>query len=608
VSDLDDGDGGTRHPSARTPFFVDHTRMLPLALLAVVSALASAVPPEAPSVRPRTPDVAYRLALATQSDSPPHIDVSVRFPADADGVTTLALEESWGGIDNDGRDVADLVVAGEDGTPLAVERAKPWAWTVAAAAGQTLTARYRITATPPREDKALGNDYRTRLTDSLFQSIGHFSLLMPEHVGGEGRVPRLSIGFDGFDRAGWNVTSSWGPGAGPFERDLAPSEFRHTTLLAATPEAARMHRRTVKGRDVGVAIVGNDWGFRDETFVDLATRIIEVERDFFDDHTDPWFLVTVTPEGGRASQNSFSLGGTGLLDCFSLYCNTGLSLDDGSPFLAQVKFLLAHEYFHTWNGTKMRATDGGEKDGGFGVMWFSEGFTNFYARELLRRAGLIDDATYAEKLNEALAGYDANPFRNAENATIREKFWTDPNVGQLPYQRGDLAAMVIDANIRARSGGTRSLDDVMRALVARAKTDPDVDANVILDALAAEVDAPTAAWLRPVLLDGKDVPMPTAFDRPKLRLVAKRMQTFDPGLDREKSAASGTVSGVRDGGAAHRAGLRNGQALRAFRIGPGADASSPPRATVEIDENGAARVIEYDAVSEPKDVRAYQPA
>ncbi|MBL9150077.1 MAG: hypothetical protein JNM94_15425 [Phycisphaerae bacterium] len=533
--------------------------------------------------------------------------MTLRFAADPDGRTTLALEPSWGGFDNDGRDVSDLVVAGADGTPLAATRSEPWAWELAAPAGQELTARYIIAPTSAPTDVPNGNDYRTRLTDSLFQSIGHFSLLMPEHVADE-KASRFSIDFDGFDRAGWSVLSSWGPGNGPFDRELGSSEFRHTMILAAKTEAARMHRRRVMDREIGFAIVGSDWGFTDDAFIDLATRIIALERDFFDDHTDPWFLVTVTPEGGRATQNSFSLGGTGLLDCFALYCNTGLSLDAGSPFLAQVKFLLAHEYFHTWNGTKMRPTDGSEKDGGFGVMWFSEGFTNFYARALLHRAGLIDDAAFAEKLNEALAGYDANPFRNAENATIKSKFWTDPNVGQLPYQRGDLAAVVIDAKIREKSGGARSLDHVMRDLVAKAASDPDMHATAILDALAAEVDADTAAWLRPVLIDGKDVPLPTSLERPKLRLVAKRVQTFDPGLDREASMKSGEVTGVRDGGAAHRAGLRNGQRLRAFTIAPGADRTTPPRAKVEIDADGAPRTIEYDAISEPKDVRAYEPA
>ena len=51
----------------------------------------------------------------------------------------------------------------------------------------------------------------------------------------------------------------------------------------------------------------------------------------------------------------------------------------------ELAFLFAHENFHTWNPTLL---GGGGPDSGVDL-WFSEGFTDYYARTLLLRSGLI---------------------------------------------------------------------------------------------------------------------------------------------------------------------------------------------------------------------------
>ncbi|NHN22314.1 hypothetical protein G6046_15395, partial [Bacillus amyloliquefaciens] len=46
------------------------------------------------------------------------------------------------------------------------------------------------------------------------------------------------------------------------------------------------------------------------------------------------------------------------------------------------------------------------------------------------------------------------------------RLWRDTRVRVLPYDRGSLYFETVDAQIRAKSGGKRSLDDIVRAMLA----------------------------------------------------------------------------------------------------------------------------------------------
>jgi predicted metalloprotease with PDZ domain len=105
-----------------------------------------------------------------------------------------------------------------------------------------------------------------------------------------------------------------------------------------------------------------------------------------------------------------------------------------------------------------------------------EGVTSYYDRHMLVRAGLQSPKRYLEKLGEELgkiasipgrfrqsleeSSFDAwiklyRPDENTVNSTISY------------YLKGGLVALLIDLEIRARTEGARSLDDVMRLLWER---------------------------------------------------------------------------------------------------------------------------------------------
>lgn len=137
----------------------------------------------------------------------------------------------------------------------------------------------------------------------------------------------------------------------------------------------------------------------------------------------------------------------------------------------------AHEYFHLWNLMRI-------KPAGYGGvtyqprplstgLWVSEGFTMFYADLLPRRAGLpLRDSTRARHLERLLSRYLENPvFARYSAERISESSYASDPIFLGDYQgsthlNGEIIGAMLDMLIRSRTGGRRSLDDVMRGLAS----------------------------------------------------------------------------------------------------------------------------------------------
>jgi predicted metalloprotease with PDZ domain len=332
-----------------------------------------------------------------------------------------------------------------------------------------------------------------------------------------------------------------------------------------------------------VALFGR-WSFADGEFVDLATNVATTGREFFADFTKPHYLISAIPVGGEPG--SSSLGGTGLTNSFALFMTSGASLASDGSGVGSVDWLLSHELFHEWNGHVIQLAQPEQL-----CYWFSEGFTDFYARRLLYRSGRIGRDEYVASWNSKLQAFAANPARAVPAERVREAFWSDRNVGEVPYQRGDLVALFVDAAIRAQSRGERSLDELMRALVARGHAGaPPFDTDGLCDVIAEFAGRATADAVMRWALEGQEAPLESDALGPEFELVPATFARFETGFDHEASLASGTVRGVHPGGPAERAGLRDGMHVRSWSIRHGA----PEQPIVlRVREAGMEREISY---------------
>jgi predicted metalloprotease with PDZ domain len=328
------------------------------------------------------------------------------------------------------------------------------------------------------------------------------------------------------------------------------------------------------------------WEFSDEQLADLLSEILRAQRDFFEDHSQEYFLVTGLPidlSGTKYERGSFT-GGTSLFQSFAMFLKPGTPLETEADL--GVKHLLAHELFHNWNATELIEMPGDERL----AYWFSEGFTDHFTREILLGAELITDEQYLNDLNEQLHGYQTNPLRDISNEELAEQFWTSRHAQKLAYQRGAVIALVLDRTIRERSGGASSLADVMRKLHQTEQPDDAATLDYILDSFAEFAGDDYADKLRSHIVNGVPVELRAdalgpCYERAE---VTERQPRW--GLDLDATLSSKEVIGVVAGSAAAEAGLSDGQRLLGFEQKRGEE-STEFHLKIETEDGAQTRVL-----------------
>jgi predicted metalloprotease with PDZ domain len=150
--------------------------------------------------------------------------------------------------------------------------------------------------------------------------------------------------------------------------------------------------------------------------------------------------------------------------------------------------LISHEYFHTWNVKRLRPAEFAHYDytqeNYTQLLWFFEGFTSYYDDLLLKRAGVIDEATYVKLLNKTINQVLQGPGREVQSvAQASFDAWVkyyrqDENTANATvsyYTKGSLVALCFDLTLR--NEGHSTLDAVMRALWQRCKAGPMAEAD-----------------------------------------------------------------------------------------------------------------------------------
>lgn len=328
---------------------------------------------------------------------------------------------------------------------------------------------------------------------------------------------------------------------------------------------------------VRVAILGS-FGFRGEDFDRVARSVIDVERRFWRADLQAPFLVTVGPLAGSAAQMGFE--GTGRGDAFALW------VDERSP-IDRLKWLLAHEYFHSWNPLLLgRTTDQGEANAS--LFWFSEGLTDYYARALLVRSGLITPQEFLDQWNEMLRAYSASPAKNMKGADANAAFWSDEAAQKLAYQRGAMLAAIWNAELSTHN---LSLDDVMHEQAEAARSSNE-DPVALFRRLAEHAGLHVREDTRRYIDDGETIRLSQGAFGPCAAVVTEDRPVFSRGFDGQATANAGNVvTGTDRTSPAYAAGLRDGMTILE-RVAGEPDNSMAEYALL-VDDHGTRRTIRY---------------
>jgi predicted metalloprotease with PDZ domain len=508
----------------------------------------------------RAGPIRYTLSPVVENGALKALAIDVDFEADADGLTRLRFVDRLQEETRPGRYAQELVITGGDEvTPLDGDQTQ-----IRSAPGAALHARYRIRSgydAPPTTQDA--TQTKPVILPDWFYALGELIFAFPA------------------GRRDAHATFAWAgaPEGFRFASDLEQlnpaSGTVNDVLDSIVAGSPRLRVIRGGGADAGVrvAVLGAYERFDDQAFADMAFRTIRTERAFWGDPATP-FLVTLAPLAPRVGE---AYSGTGRDDAFALWVGTSLPLAD-------LRRLLAHEHFHTWNPGQL-----GRMGKDRSSAWLAEGFTDFYARRLLLRAGLYGLKDYAEAWNADLLAYAVSPAREAPEAKIAENYWRDRDLEGMSYLRGALMAALFDAELR-RNG--RGLDAVMRRMrvIDRKTTQGDLKLN-FLAAFQAVAGRSPALEIERFQTRGETLTLPDdAFACLTLRTVAQ--PAFDVGFDLEATASTGVFAGVDPAGPAHAAGLRDGM-RRLGREGGAMNDSSVEIVYRVADASGHEQVVRY---------------
>ncbi|MEP7123258.1 MAG: hypothetical protein ABJE95_20180 [Byssovorax sp.] len=327
-----------------------------------------------------------------------------------------------------------------------------------------------------------------------------------------------------------------------------------------------------------------------------AARAREGQRAFFRD-TDPSpFTFFLRPVPGLGA----SWVGNGGPASFLLLAG------DKLPWERLARFAVAHEMVHSWigvrgSGLRLEGPEGS-------AYWLTEGFTVHYTRTLLLRDGLATPAEFLDDLRERTERFAVNPDKGAPNEVIVKGFFKNDTIGKLPYDRGMLYAAEVDAAVRAKSGGKRSLDDLMAALLDRARAlgkqaaavDPaakeppavvtaPLPADAFRELVGVELGPDGQARYDAVIVRGAPPTPPSDAYGPCFKAVNKAIPRFELGFD-VSSYKDDKLTGLVRGSAADRAGLREGDHVKGSGVAIGVTFLP---VTMDVDRGGKKKTISF---------------
>jgi predicted metalloprotease with PDZ domain len=142
--------------------------------------------------------------------------------------------------------------------------------------------------------------------------------------------------------------------------------------------------------------------------------------------------------------------------------------------------LVSHELFHAWNVKRLRPAELDDFDYEREVytrsLWEVEGVTSYYDDLLVHRAGLSSRGEYLRQLSKQIETLETTPGRHVQALgdasfdTWIKYYRRDENSLNSAisyYTKGAVASFLLDARIRAATGGERSLDDCLRLAYRR---------------------------------------------------------------------------------------------------------------------------------------------
>jgi predicted metalloprotease with PDZ domain len=352
--------------------------------------------------------------------------------------------------------------------------------------GGPLSFRYRIRTDPAAHGLSFdqpGAGEMPQLNDRLAFLLGAVCFVRP-------------LGIDAAQPAevawnlppGWEAVTPWGIGREPTQ---APNleALTHNYLVAT--RSGTFAERHQGNFTYAVVWCGSGDVNEATAFLDNIGRVFQSANDLFGGRPSrPRYTLIVRDQ---APQGMFEASPKS--DTIQFNVPRGMSLHDvvgyARPGGASI-FLttLAHEYFHTWGIKEASAgddesTDEQKPEQGGQMRWFGEGFTEYFARLIMLRAGLLDMNAFLDEMQEmSTTARQVNTSGRLNLVTASEEFFARDAGRSYCYHEGCVLAFVLDLELRQQAEGGRTLTEFMRRYIPEQRDE------------ASGVETFIAAWQR----------------------------------------------------------------------------------------------------------------
>lgn len=534
--------------------------------------------PAATKAAAPSPKVHFILTPRWQGEAR-HFLVEARFPATAGTETVVDLPDEFGPARNMHANIRNLesldpgVTIKKGAKPaqrILVHKARR-------PAGQPLRLRYEV-HNKQRDKLNHESFYDPILEPGWFHMVGHGVFVQPAHYT-ENDAVDLTIEWRNIPDD-WTLAGSHGIKTGATtvwtQRNVALQLARHAIYVGGD---FRLHKTEIRGYPLYIAVRG-ERKFRDEDFVVATQKVVAAHREFWSDFEFPQFLITHI----QNSSDGGNYGGTALHHAFAMHTAADFTVASSA-----FDFLIGHEHLHSWVPSRIGIRPKGADEGL--SYWFSEGFTNYLTHRLLVKAGLWNRERYAEAVNKVIQRYLASSARNFDNRTTADNFWKRRDAGDMPYLRGELVALRWNAALAAKG---ESLDAVLKGLQTRnAKGELATDRLIrALKPHLAGVDADVARFVD----RGETVELGADLLGPCYEKRDVPLLQYEAGFNVNETIKNRMVTGIVEGSAAWRAGLRNGMKTRGLSIRHD-DIQNDVKISVE-DADGQVKKMDYRPVKE----------
>ena len=343
------------------------------------------------------------------------------------------------------RNVQQFESVSDRNTPLQFEKIDKQTWRISKAENEDLRVRYRV--------------YSTTLNDEMADLLPAATFM---YIVGRTQAP-ITVRYD--IPGDWKVYTGLEERSGRYEAD------NYYTLADSPAFLGNFKVLDFRTNNVSHRVVFSNPRLQltdMQVIADLEDLTAASAALFGLPYRSYTFLVRVQPLPGASS-----LG----------YLNSSRIVVGENDFVNQAGytgFLIAatQSYVQTWIGKRIRPAFASEperydlaKESHTRLLWFTEGVSNYYAELLLLRARIAIPAEYYIRTSNEIRALQEQPGRRVMSlGDASWNVWTrSDNAADSAIShalKGKIAGLLLDMEIRGSTLGKRSLDDVIRHLLA----------------------------------------------------------------------------------------------------------------------------------------------